>query len=63
MLATNQWIDLAVDRHLIEMQRETLERAAGLFALGVFGFRIFLLAGGRRRFGNAVRNKIHHIKS
>ena len=63
MFAANQRIDLAVDGHLVEVQRETLQRAAGLFAFGIFRFRFFLLPAARGRFGNAVRNEIHHVES
>ncbi len=63
-LAPDERIDLAVDRELVQVLREALERAArarGLLAL--LGGLAFLAGAGLRVLGDAVRDEIHHVEA
>ena len=59
----DQRINFSVHRHLVEIERETLQRTTGLFCICAFGFGLIFLAGSGRRFGNAVRNEIHYVQT
>ena len=62
VVAPDQGINLAVDGHLVQVQRKALQRATRLLAFRALGFSFFFLPAGGRDFGNAVRNEIHHVQ-
>ncbi len=61
-VAADQRVDLARQRHGIEIERVALERAAGLGFMLAFGVGLALRRRGLRHLADAVRNEVHDIE-